>query len=126
VVEDLHERLAKVETKVERHEKKFDTQMEKNDLLTRVIVLQEQQQEINKDHVKQMDKFDKTLNRIDKNLDGLNKNLELLDNRVGKLEESENGSKISVPNMMTKIVIGLFMAIPTIITTWILIQLNLK
>lgn len=126
VTEDLYERITRVETIVSEHSRKLDAQVEKNDTLTKLATIMEMQVEVNKEQSIQMKKFDITLNKVNTNLDGLNKNLETLDTRVGKLESNDNERKIDVPSLMTKIVVGIFMTIPTLITMWLALQFGLK
>jgi chromosome segregation ATPase len=133
VVEDLHERITRVETIVERHEKKIDAQEDKNDLLTRLTIVAEQQSVFNTEFKQELKEFRITIDKVNTNLDQLNashkqmkQDMSQIGERVSSIETKQEGSKIDVPNLMTKIVIGVFMAIPTIITAWLLIQLNLK
>jgi hypothetical protein len=126
VVEDLYQRITKVETRLDEHDRKLQQQEVKNDTLIELKTILQMQVDASKKQVDQMEKFDKTLSRIDKNLDGLNMKFETIDKRVEKLEINDESSKVHVPSLGVKILVGICMIIPTLITAWLLIQLNLK
>jgi DNA repair exonuclease SbcCD ATPase subunit len=90
VQEDIYQRLTKVETKVEEHEKKLEKQQDKNDVQTEWNTLLKMQIETNKNQEKQMEKFGDTLDRVNENLTNLN-----ISQQQMKQDMSEIGSRVT-------------------------------
>lgn len=101
MIEDVVERLARVETIVEHNGKRIDDLEGKNDLLTRLTIVSEQQAEFNKEFKQEakefrlsISDFKMTIEKVNTNLDGLNKKFETIDQRVGTLEGNKGEQKI--------------------------------
>jgi chromosome segregation ATPase len=126
LTQDLYQKVAKLETKVEEHSKLLQKQQEKNDIQTELNTLLKLQIEANKEQNKTMEKFGETLNRIDTNLTHLNSKQELLDERVNGIEESLSGQKIDT----VKLVKGIFSYVLTAagggLVLYVYIKLGIK
>jgi DNA repair exonuclease SbcCD ATPase subunit len=99
--EDVYQRLTKVETKVEEHEKKLEKQQDKNDVQTEWNTLLKMQIETNKNQEKQMEKFGDTLDRVNENLTNLNisqqqmkQDMNEIGSRVTDIEKNQEDIKI--------------------------------
>lgn len=127
MMEDLHKRVTVVETKVESLEKKSDEQKVKNDDLTRLIVLfenqEKRQEERDLKQQEQLDKFSETMINVNENLKGLNKGLETLDKRVGKLESNENERKLDLGLLFKDLI---YKILPALIIAWLIYELGIK
>jgi len=134
---ELGERIAKLEEGFKSHsqrinklESESETLIELKTIVKMTTALQER---IHNEHSSQMNKFEATLNKVNDNLTVLNRSQEKLQsdlvsigNRVEHIEVSNEDSKINIPSLITKIVVGLFMLIPSVVLAWILIHFNLK
>jgi hypothetical protein len=112
VEEELYQRVAKLETKVEDHDKKLQIQVEKNESLTRLATLVELQMQESKERErrqeirdekqnKQMEKFSATLDKVNDNLTDLNisqqqmkQDMNAIGNRVADIEQYQEDAKI--------------------------------
>ena len=112
VNEELYQKVAKLETKVEEHDKKLQIQSEKNESLTRLTTLVELQMQETKERERrqeirdekqniQMEKFSTTLDKVNDNLTDLNisqqqmkQDMSAIGNRVADIEKYQEGSKI--------------------------------
>lgn len=103
VQEDIYERLTKVETIQEEHERKLNSQLEKNETLIKIETLMSMQIEDSKKRDKQMDKFEDTLLKVNDNLTNLNNNQKQLGDRVTDIESTLNGQKIDVVGLVKSI-----------------------
>lgn len=103
--EDIYQKVAKLEAKVEDHDKKLNSQAEKNETLTRLATLMELQmeelkekerrQEIRDDKQnKSMERFGDTLIKVNENLTSLNNKQEALGTRVAEIEGTLSEQKI--------------------------------
>ncbi|WPK11826.1 hypothetical protein R6U77_18330 [Lysinibacillus louembei] len=103
-----------------------------NELLSRLTVVSEQQQEINKLQQKQLDDTNETLNNINVNLtklnmtqDELRKDVKAIGKRVDDMEETlENGS-LSFNEIIKKYIVWLITLPTMILGTYILFKLGL-
>lgn len=111
MTQDLYQKVAKLETKVEEHDRKLDAQIEKNESLTRLTTLMERQiedskererrQEIRDDKQnKQMEQFGITLINVNQNLTNLNSKQELLDDRVTGIEGTLSKQQFSIVDVL--------------------------
>jgi predicted nuclease with TOPRIM domain len=104
-LQDVIQKVAILETKVEEHSRKLDAQIEKNESLTRLTTLVELQMQESKDRErrqeirddkqnKQMEKFSETLTKVNDNLTNLNNQQHSLTERVSDIEGTLSGQKI--------------------------------
>lgn len=134
---ELGERIAKLEEGFKSHSQRINKLESESEALielkTIVKMTTALQERIHNEHSSQMNKFEATLNKVNDNLTVLNRSQEKLQsdlvsigNRVEHIEVSNEDSKINIPSLITKIVVGLFMLIPSVVLAWILIHFNLK
>ncbi|MFS0643658.1 hypothetical protein [Siminovitchia sp. 179-K 8D1 HS] len=130
---DLNERVGVVENTLKNHEQRLQRQESNNEVLIEMKAILKNQIEINREQNEQMREFSGTLIKVNDNLSKLNSSQEQLQNdmskigeRVTHIEKSQDESKISVPSLMAKVLIGIVMIVPTIISAWLLIKLGLK
>jgi predicted nucleic acid-binding Zn-ribbon protein len=112
-LQDINQKVARLETKVEEHEKLLQKQQERNDTQTELNTLLKMQIEANKEQNETLQKFSDTLVKINKNLDNLNSKQELLDERVTGIEDSlskQNFSIVDVIKYIGAAGIGLILA----------------
>lgn len=133
VTEDLYQKVAKIETKIEEHNRKLIAQEEKNDTLTKLTLLIEQQQEINKDHARQMEKFDNTLDRVNENLTQLNlsqkqmqQDMNQIGERVSSIETKQEEQKIDPIKVVKGILAYVATGVGGIILAIIYLKLDIK
>lgn len=132
----LGERLATAETEIKNQANRLYNLEKDKELLYRLTIVSEQQQEMNKNQQIQLNKMDETFNNININLTKLNMSQDELQDdvrnigkRVDSIEEdlkaeSDRG-KISINDILTKY-INWWILFPTlIIGAWILYKLNL-
>lgn len=130
------ERLATAEAEIKNQGNRLSNLEKDKELLYRLTVVTEQQQEMNKNQQVQLNKMDETFNNININLTKLNMSQDELQDdvksigkRVDSIEddlkvESDRG-KISINDILTKY-INWWIFLPTlIIGAWILYKLNL-
>lgn len=130
---ELSERVGVIESKLKNHEQRLQRQESNNEVLIEMKAILKNQIEINREQNEQMREFSGTLIKVNDNLSKLNSSQEQLQNdmskigeRVTHIEKSQDESKISVPSLMAKVLIGIVMIVPTIISAWLLIKLGLK
>lgn len=90
VVDDLKERIAKLEFKTDDHSKSIEKLNTKSDDLVEMKTLLRMQTEINSETKDQMKEFGVTLNKVNENLTNLNINQQQM-----KVDMSEIGSRVS-------------------------------
>lgn len=128
----IRERLASTETELRYLKKRTERLEGNNELLSRLTVVSEQQQEINKLQQKQLDDTNETLNNINVNLtklnmtqDELRKDVKAIGKRVDDMEETlENGS-LSFNEIIKKYIVWLITLPTMILGTYILFKLGL-
>ncbi|GIN23134.1 hypothetical protein [Siminovitchia fordii] len=130
---DINERVGVIESTLKNHEQRLQKQESNNEILIEMKTILKNQVEMNKEQNEQMREFSGTLIEVNNNLSKLNGSQEQLQNDMGKIgervthiEKSQDEGKISVPGLMAKIIIGIFMIVPTLISAWIMIKLGLK
>lgn len=108
-MEDLSQRVTKVETKVEEHQRLLNAQAEKNDTLTRLTILMERQQEESKEFKESLNKFNVTIDKVNENLTNLNHNqqqmkddMNEIGNRVEEIEKKADEHKIDPMKIFLK------------------------
>jgi predicted nuclease with TOPRIM domain len=137
VQEELYERMAKAETKLDEHGKLLSAQIEKNEALTRLTTLVELQMQDSKERErrqeirdekqnKQMEKFSDTLVKVNQNLDNLNSKQELLDERVTGIEGTLSHQKIDVVGLVKSILTYALTAAGGIVVAYLYMKLGLK
>lgn len=129
----LLERVAKLETKVESHERTIHAQTEKNELLIKLTALTEMQVDVNKEQNEQMKKFGETLNRVDENLTNLNTsqqqlntNQQKLGERVSDIEETLQDQKVDVVGLIKKIFTFVLTGVGTLALGYFAVKFGLK
>lgn len=105
--EDLYERLTKVETVQKEHERKLNSQLEKNETLIEMKTLMAIQIEDGKKRDTQMEKFEGTLLKVNENLTNLNNSQQQLGNRVSDIESTLNEQKVD-PVKLFKSILSYF------------------
>ncbi|MCL1696248.1 hypothetical protein [Lysinibacillus sp. BPa_S21] len=132
----LGERLASVETELRNQDNRLSNMEKDKELLYRLTVVSEQQQEMNKNQQIQLNKMDETFNNININLtklnisqDELQSNVKSIGKRVDGIEEdlkveSDKGS-IKFNEILSKYLMWWIMIPTVIIGAWILFKLGL-
>jgi 3D (Asp-Asp-Asp) domain-containing protein len=110
VQEELYQRLSKVESKVEQHEKMLDEQVKKNEDVIEIKTLMKMQIEINQRTNEQMEKFSQVLSSINENITRLNINQSQLSERVTDIEKSISNNKIDILQWTKNILYSLLLA----------------
>jgi cytochrome c556 len=130
---DVTERLVKVETKIEEHQRLFNAQSEKNDTLTRLTILMERQQEESKEFKASLNKFNDTLQNVNENLTNLNINqqqmkidMNEIGNRVEEIEKKSDEHKIDPMKVVLKILGFVGTLVGGAIATFLYMKLGLK
>lgn len=135
---DLHGRVSKLEVQVDTQEKRWQSQVEKNDVLTKLATLMEMQMSESKEREKrqevrdekqnkQMSKITDTLNNMNENLTGLNSGLQEVKSRVTDIEKQQEDKKIDLGKLFKDIIFkGVPTVVATVVATWLLIQSGLK
>ena len=130
------ERLATVETKLENQENRISNMEKDKELLYRLTVVSEQQQEMNKNQQIQLNKMDETFNNINVNLTKLNMSQDELQNDVKSIgkrvdgieddlkQESDKGS-IKFNEIFSKYLHWWIMIPSLIIGAWLLSKFGL-
>lgn len=123
--EKTRERLASIETELKNQGKKLTNLEKDKELLYRLTIVSEQQQEMNKHQQIQLNRMDKTFNNINMNLTKLNmsqvelqEDVKVIGKRVDSIEDDlkQESAKdnISISNMI-KQYLHWWILIPTII-----------
>ena len=89
--EKLGERLASVETELKNQDNRLSNMEKDKELLYRLTVVSEQQQEMNKNQQIQLNKMDETFNNININLTKLNLSQDELQNDVKSIGKRVDG-----------------------------------
>lgn len=98
MADELSERVAKLEEKVEGYDKRLDKLEDKDEVQTRLVTLMEIQTE----NIKELNNQNKTNQET---LIKMNNNLDSLNSRVGKLEEDkENQQDYGKINIMSDVI----------------------
>lgn len=142
--EDFNERIARLEVKVNLHEKKLEVQDKKNDTLTRLVTLYETQErahserelrqlERDKKQQEQLDKFGNAMEEVVVSLANINHTQQQLKedmgeigNRVADIEKSQEESKIDPIKIFLKILAFGGTLLGGILAAWLYMQLGLK
>ncbi|KOS61400.1 hypothetical protein FJQ98_16895 [Lysinibacillus agricola] len=145
--EKLGERLASVETELKNQDNRLSNMEKDKELLYRLTVVSEQQQEMNKNQQiqlnkmdenqqRQLNKMDETFNNININLtklnmsqDELQNNVKTIGKRVDGIEEDlkveTNKGTISFNEILSKYLLWWIMIPTVIVGAWILFKLGL-
>lgn len=107
--EDLNERVAKLEIRVDTHERSILAQTDKNESLAKLATLMELQILANDKQNIQLEKFGETLNRVDDNLSSMNVTQQQLQrevvqigSRVEVIEKKADENKVDKFNLFLK------------------------
>lgn len=92
-MQELQQKVAKIEVKVEEHSRLLDKQQERNDTQTELNTILRMNAE-------QMKKFGDTLERVDTSLNNLNNNQQLLGERVTEIEGFLSKQKFSLVDVL--------------------------
>jgi predicted nucleic acid-binding Zn-ribbon protein len=132
-LEELSQRLTKVETKVEEHSRSIASQSEKNDTLTRLTTLVEMQTEFNKEYKIELQKFSTVIEKVNNNLTNLNNRQEQLNNsqqqlgqRVDNIENTLQDQKIDPMTMFKSILTYAATGIGSIIIAYLLYRFGIS
>jgi len=134
--EKIGERLASIETELKNQGNKLTSLEKDKELLYRLTIVSEQQQEMNKHQQIQLNKMDKTFNNINLNLtklnlsqDELQNNVKNIRNRVDGIEEDlkteTSKGTISFNEILYKYLIWWILLPTVVISAWILFKLGL-
>lgn len=131
--ENINERVAKLEEKVESHERSIIAQADKNESLAKLTTLMELQSKANEKQNAQLEKFGETLIQVNLNLTNINNSQQQLQkeviqigNRVEVIEQKSDENKLDPSKVIWKIVGWVVGAIGAIILAYVLFKLGLK
>lgn len=122
-IESIYERLGRVEEKATNHDNRIENLEGKNDVLVRLATLMETQVEVNKEQQNQIKEQHQTLVKINENLTTLNSGMQDLNNRVTEIEDNQESKKIDLGQLAKSTILYI---IPSLLLTWLLIELGLK
>jgi hypothetical protein len=143
-LDSIVEKLAKHEERLDSHQRLLNSQSEKNEALTRIVTLVEIQEKHNSEREarqeerdrlqqEQLNKFSDAMNKmvitmsdISNSQEKLGETQHQLGERVSSIEESLNENKVDVPKLITKIIVGVVLGIPTLILGYIAFKLGIK
>jgi len=123
--EKLGERLASVETELKNQNHRVSKIEGNNELLYRLTVVSEQQQEMNKNQQKQLDKMDETFNNININLTKLNMSQDELQDDVRNIGRRVDSIEEDLINETNKDNISISETIKKYLHWWLLIPLTI-
>jgi len=123
--EKLGERLASVETELKNQNHRVSKIEGNNELLYRLTVVSEQQQEMNKNQQKQLDKMDETFNNININLTKLNMSQDELQDDVKNIGRRVDSIEEDLINETNKDNISISETIKKYLHWWLLIPLTI-
>lgn len=125
-MENLNEKVAKLEVRVKGHEKRIQNLENNNEAITRMATLMEILSESYKKQQEQLSEQHLTLVKMNESLDGMKEELKEVSKRVSQVEYHQSESQI-LGKKGRQI---LFTVIPSVISgvilTYLLIKLNLK
>lgn len=137
----LGERVAKLETIVENHEKLLISQSEKNETLARLTTLMEINSKRDEQRDEQLKEFGDTLKSVNDNLTHLNKSQEkiqqdisTISSRVEKVEKIQDEEKqryvldlrgLPKKTILKVVAIGIA-AITAVVTAWVKLKIGIK
>jgi hypothetical protein len=132
-LEDLSQRVTKVETKVEEHQRLLNAQAEKNDTLTRLSILMERQQEESKEFKVSLQKFNETLEKVNDNLTNLNltqqqmkDDMNEIGSRVTDIEKHQESQNINTNSLFKGILKEIGIGIGAIIVAYLLFKFGIS
>lgn len=123
--EKLGERIASVETELKNQNHRVSKLEGNNELLYRLTVVSEQQQEMNKNQQKQLDKMDETFNNININLTKLNMSQDELQDDVRNIGRRVDSIEEDLINETNKDNISISETIKKYLHWWLLIPLTI-
>lgn len=133
MAEDITEKVARLETKVEEHSKSIEKMNENNDVLVEMKTILRMQTEINSETKEQIKEFGVTLNKVNENLTNLNINqqqmktdMSEIGSRVTDIEKNQEKHKIDVFGLVKNILGYVVTAIVGGVVLWIYMKLGIK
>lgn len=133
MAEDITEKVARLETKVEEHSKSIEKMNENNDVLVEMKTILRMQTEINSETKEQIKEFGVTLNKVNENLTNLNINqqqmktdMSEIGSRVTDIEKNQEKHKIDVFGLMRSILGYVVTAAVGGVVLWIYMKLGIK
>lgn len=120
---DLYEFQGKTKEKLASHERRISNLENMNETLIRLVSSVERQTEMNKEQQEQIREQQQVLVKVNENLTGLNSRMETLDQRVEQLENSDSERHIDLGKLFKHV---LWVTLPSIIGTYLLIKFGLK
>lgn len=123
--EKIGERLASVETELKNQNHRVSKLEENNELLYRLTVVSEQQQEMNKNQQVQLNKMDETFNNININLTKLNMSQDELQDDVKKIGRRVDGIEEDLKKESDKDNISISETLKKYLRWWILLPLTI-
>lgn len=133
LAEDITEKVARLETKVEEHSKSIEKMNENNDVLVEMKTILRMQTEINSETKEQIKEFGVTLNKVNENLTNLNINqqqmktdMSEIGSRVTDIEKNQEKHKIDVFGLVKNILGYVVTAIVGGVVLWIYMKLGIK
>lgn len=123
--EKLGERLASVETELKNQGSRISNFEKDKELLYRLTVVSEQQQEMNKNQQIQLNKMDETFNNINVNLTKLNMSQDELQNDVKSIGKRVDGIEEDLKSESSKDNISINETIKKYIHWWLLLPLTI-
>lgn len=130
--ERIRERVASTETELKDLKKRTERLEENNELLFRLTIVSEQQQEMNKMQQTQLDSTNETLNNINVNLtklnmtqDELRKDVKAIGKRVDDVEKTLENGKLSFNEVIRKYLLWVIGLPMTVLGAYILFKLGL-
>ncbi|MFJ7373787.1 hypothetical protein ACIQV0_10430 [Lysinibacillus capsici] len=123
--EKIGERLASVETELKNQNHRVSKLEENNELLYRLTVVSEQQQEMNKNQQVQLNKMDETFNNININLTKLNMSQDELQDDVKNIGRRVDGIEEDLKKESDKDNISISETLKKYLRWWILLPLTI-
>lgn len=130
---ELGERLATLEQLIKSHDARLQNKFRRiekiegnNETLIRLAALAEMQNETSREQSETLSKINENLTSLNLTSNQLQSDIVNIGSRVEDIEKSNQETFINIPGLLTKIVIGIFMLIPTVILSWFLINAGLK
>lgn len=133
MAEDITEKVARLETKVEEHSKSIEKMNENNDVLVEMKTILRMQTEINSETKEQIKEFGVTLNKVNENLTNLNINqqqmktdMSEIGSRVTDIEKNQEKHKIDVFGLVKNILGYVVTAAVGGVVLWVYMKLGIK
>lgn len=141
MTQDINERVGILENQIKTHDKRIQKVEDKNDAITRLTILYENQEQKNEERERrqderdrkqqeQLDKFADTIEKVNDNLTSLNTTQQHLQSEVGQIgdrveeiEKKADEKKIDPSKVFKEII---YKVIPSFILAYLLFKFGLK